>query len=157
MFKKQEKSPFKSVLFVCTGNICRSPLAKEIAVREAKKRSLEIKIDSAATNSWHIGEKACDKSLQIAIRNGINIDDHRARQLVRDDKSFFDLIVIMDRRNAMDVAAFGIKNAVKLGSYGFDGADVPDPYYYKELDDFQEVYEMIEKAVIRLFEEHFDN
>lgn len=155
MFRKKIKDPVTSILFVCTGNICRSPLAEFIAKREATKRGLDLKIGSAGTGGWHIGESACKNSIAIAERNGLDISSHRARQLVKDDKLVFDLILIMDRRNAMDIKAYGIKNAVKLGKFGLNGADIPDPYYYKNLDEFQKVYEMIDKAVVAMFDELF--
>lgn len=156
MFKKKLKGSIRSILFVCMGNICRSPIAKFVAQREAEKRGLDLQIDSAGTGGWHIGEMACENSIAIAKRNGLDISSHRARQLVRDDGEFFDLVVIMDRRNLMDIKGFGIKEAVKLGKFGLDGADIPDPYYYKNVDEFQAVYEMIDRAVVAMFDELFD-
>lgn len=155
MFGKKIKEDVKSILFVCTGNICRSPIAEFVARREMEKRGLELKLDSAGTGGWHEGEKACENSILIAKRNGIDLSTHRARQLVRDDKEYFDLIVIMDRRNAMDAKAFGIKGAVKLGKFALGGAEIPDPYYYTDLDEFQKVYEMIDSAVVAMFDELF--
>lgn len=146
----------KSILFVCTGNICRSPIAEAVAKREALRRGLELKIDSAGTGSWHVGEPPCESAVLICKLHDLDIRSYRARQFGKDDPVDFELVVAMDRRNLMDLATLGYKAAVKLGEYGLDRADVPDPYYFKGFDGFHEVYEMVEKGVLNLFCTHFD-
>ena len=87
----------KSVLFVCLGNICRSPLAYGIAKNYIEKSSLDIVVDSAGTSSFHIGETPCIKSIEIAKDNGVDISKHYARQVCKDDFDKFDLIVALDK------------------------------------------------------------
>jgi protein-tyrosine phosphatase len=149
--------PVKSVLFVCTGNICRSPIAEAIARREAARRGLDLRIDSAGTGSWHVGESPCENTVLVCKLHDLDIRAYCARQFSKDDPADFELIVAMDRRNLMDLATLGYKGAVKLGEYGLEKADVPDPYYFKGLDGFHEVYEMVEKGVLNLFSAHFDD
>jgi protein-tyrosine phosphatase len=126
------------ILFVCLGNICRSPLAEGIA------RSLNSKhtFDSAGTGHWHIGEAPCEKSQNIAKRKGIDISSLRARQLSKDDLNKWDKIVVMDERNLEDVKKMGFKNVSKLLDI-----DVPDPYFYEDEKGMDELYEMIKKGV----------
>ena len=150
------KGAVGSILFVCTGNICRSPIAQVIAKAEAASRGLDLQIDSAGTGSWHVGESPCENTVLICKLHGHDVSDQHARQISKDDPKDFELIVAMDRRNLMDLATFGCKGAVKLGEYGLDKADIPDPYYFKGLDGFHEVYELVERGVKNLFIKHFD-
>lgn len=71
----------KSILFVCLGNICRSPLAHGIAQEYINKNQLDILVDSAGTGSWHIGEAPCENSIKIALLNGVDISKQKARQV----------------------------------------------------------------------------
>jgi len=126
------------ILFVCLGNICRSPLAEGIA------RSLNDKhtFDSAGTGHWHIGEPPCEKSQNIAKRKGIDISNLKARQLTKNDLGKWDKIIVMDERNLNDVRKMGFKDAIKLLD-----KDVPDPYFYDSEEGMDELYEMIKKGV----------
>jgi len=126
------------ILFVCLGNICRSPLAEGIA----RSLSREHIFDSAGTGHWHIGEPPCEKSQNIAKRKGIDISNLRARQISKDDLNKWDKIVVMDEKNLNDVKKLGFKNAVKLLD-----KDVPDPYFYDSFEGMDELYEMIKKGV----------
>jgi len=126
------------ILFVCLGNICRSPLAEGIA----RSLSDEHIFDSAGTGHWHIGEPPCEKSQLIAKRKGIDISDLRARQISKEDLGKWDKIVVMDERNLQDVKKLGFKDAVKLLD-----RDVPDPYFYDSFEGMDELYEMIKKGV----------
>lgn len=143
----------QSVLFVCLGNICRSPLAEAVARAWIEQNHLDIKVDSAGTSSWHVGEAPCDNSILIAKRYGLEIAHLKARQVKRKDFENFDLIVALDASNYDDLKEMGATNLVKLGSYGAGGADVPDPYFFNGVDGFDEVFRMIERCVHTLFKE----
>lgn len=126
------------ILFVCLGNICRSPLAEGIA----RSLSSEHTFDSAGTGHWHIGEPPCEKSQNIAKRKGIDISNLKARQLSKDDLNKWDKIIVMDERNLNDVKQMGFKNISKLLK-----EDVPDPYFYEDEEGMDELFEMIKKGV----------
>jgi protein-tyrosine phosphatase len=143
----------KSVIFVCLGNICRSPLADGIARDIVKNNALDIVVDSAGTGDWHIGEAPCKNSILVASINGVDISHLRARRVTKEDLENFDMVVALDDSNYNDLKAMGAKNIVKLGSFGYDSKDVPDPYFFKGFDGFKEVYKMISICVNNLFEE----
>lgn len=143
----------RSILFVCLGNICRSPLAEGTAKRFANKHGLDITIDSCGTGSWHIGEPPCPDSIKVAKEHGIDISQQRARQITGEDIVRFDLIVVLDDKNESDVRAMGAKNIVKLGSFGYNNANVPDPYFFPGYEGFDKVFEMIETCVTNLLTE----
>ncbi len=142
-----------SILFVCLGNICRSPLAEGIARELANKQGLDLVIDSCGTGNWHIGEAPCDDSIRIADEHGLDISAQRARQVTKADLAAFDLIIGLDDNNMRDLRAMGADNLYKLGYFGADNADVPDPYFFPGYEGFDKVYEMIETCVTTLFEE----
>ena len=135
-----------SFLFVCLGNICRSPLAEGIAKRIAQKEGLDILIDSAGTGDWHLGEAPCADSIKVAKMNGLDISMLRARQVTPDDFQKFTYIIALDDNNLNDLRAMG-GSPLKLGDFGAEGKDVPDPYFFKEFEGFHHVYAMIEKCV----------
>ncbi|PHO09306.1 protein tyrosine phosphatase [Malaciobacter canalis] len=143
----------KSIIFVCLGNICRSPIAQGIAQKYIKDNQLDIKVDSAGTGSWHIGESPCEHSISIAKENGIDISRQIARQVNLEDFQTYDLVVGLDERNMQDLEKLGCKDAIKLGSFGFDGQDVPDPFFFEGFEGFDKVYSMIEKCVIELIKQ----
>jgi len=147
----------QSILFVCLGNICRSPLAEGIAKKKAKDLGVELLIDSAGTGDWHIGEPPCQNSIKVAKLHGIDISSLRARQVTKEDLEKFDRIVALDASNFANLKKMGAKNLVKLGDYGYDGADVPDPYFFNGFEGFEKVYEMIEVCVNNLFSVEFGN
>lgn len=141
----------KSVIFVCLGNICRSPIAEGYARKVLKENSIDIVVDSAGTGSWHVGEAPCANSISVAKNYGVDISSQRAKQITKQDLNKFDLVVALDSSNYNDLKALGAKNLVKLGEYGYDGADVPDPYFYDGFEGFEEVFKMIEVCVNNLF------
>jgi protein-tyrosine phosphatase len=130
------KSSYK-VLFVCLGNICRSPTAegvlRHLAAKEAPQLALEI--DSAGTADYHIGAPPDPRSQRAALRRGIDISGLKARQVAADDFERFDLILAMDDENLRELRAIRPKDsraALKLFlEYAPDLAPrhVPDPYY----------------------------
>ncbi len=141
-----------SILFVCLGNICRSPLAEAIAREYIKKNNLNIKIDSAGTGSWHVGENPCENSQKIAKLHNIDISQYKARQVTKKDFINFDIIVALDDKNIYDLHNMGCENLSKLGFYGADNQDVPDPYFFNGFEGFEKVYDMIEKCVKTLID-----
>ena len=146
----------RSILFVCLGNICRSPLAEGIAKKISKNLGLDLKIDSAGTSNWHEGEPPCEQSIKIAKENGVDISKQRSRPVCSGDKEF-DLIVALDAQNKRDLKSMGFKNVRLLGEFGdLKGADIPDPFYFKDFSGFKKVYEMIESGIEGLFDEFVD-
>ena len=142
-----------SILFVCLGNICRSPLAEGIGQAYAKEKGLSIDIQSAGTGDWHIGEPPCENSIKVARINGIDISTQRARQVQKSDFSQYDIIVGLDNKNIASLKALGCKNALLLGDFGFNGENVPDPYFFDGFEGFDRVYNMIEVCVKNLINE----
>ncbi|MDK3017526.1 low molecular weight protein-tyrosine-phosphatase [Pseudodonghicola flavimaris] len=124
------------ILFVCLGNICRSPAA------EGAARALlpELEIDSAGTSDWHVGEPPYGPMQAAALRRGIDLSRLRARQFGPQDFRRFDLILAMDGQNLADIEALrpaGSRTPVRLFTdYAPQtGADhVPDPYYTRDFD-----------------------
>jgi protein-tyrosine phosphatase len=112
---------------------------------------LNLHIDSAGTGDWHIGEPPCQNSIKVAKMNGIDITNLRARRVTPDDLKSFDFIVALDENNYADLKAMGATKLVKLGAYGYDGADIPDPYFFNGFEGFVEVFKMIESCVDTLF------
>jgi len=143
----------RSVLFVCLGNICRSPIAEGVAKKIALERGLDILIDSVGTGSWHSGEAPCENSITIAKSRGVDISLQRARQITHADVSNFDLIIALDQSNYNDLKKMGVKKLHKLGEFGADNADIPDPYFFPGYEGFGKVYDMIEICVKNLFDE----
>ncbi len=143
----------KSVLFVCLGNICRSPLAEGIAKQIVAEQGLDILIDSAGTGNWHSGETPCENSIVIAKSKGVDISQQHARQITEEDASIFDLVIALDQSNYNDLKKLGIKKLRKLGEFGANNDDIPDPYFFPGYEGFEKVYEMIELCVINLFDE----
>ncbi len=143
----------KSILFVCLGNICRSPLAEGIAKNYIKEKNLNLVIESAGTGHWHIGEKPCDNSIKVGLLNGIDISNQKARQVKKEDFKNFDLIVGLDDSNIQNLKNLGCKNPLKLGSFGFNAECVPDPYFFDGFEGFDKVFEMIDICVKNLIDE----
>ena len=146
------KSAYK-VLFVCLGNICRSPTAegvlRHLAAKEAPQLSLEI--DSAGTADYHIGAPPDPRSQRAARKRGIDISGLKARQVAVDDFARFDLILAMDAENLRELRAMQPRNsraALKLFlEYAPDLKlrDVPDPYY-RDAAAFEEVLDLTTAA-----------
>jgi Protein-tyrosine-phosphatase len=124
-----------SVLFVCLGNICRSPLAEAAMRAEAARAGLDIVVDSAGTGHWHVGEPPDRRAQAVAARHGIDISGHRARQVVREDFSRFTHVVALDHDNLARLRALCPPGAPAELSLLLDhvrgraGEAVADPYY----------------------------
>ena len=141
----------KKILFVCLGNICRSPLAHGIAEHIVNKMQHSYHIDSAGTSDWHVGEAPCQNAITVAHKHHVDISKQRSRTISKKDISQYDYVVAMDAQNRVDMEAFGFKNVYLLGQFGnFEGKDVPDPYFFTGtdvLDGFEKVYTMVETCV----------
>jgi protein-tyrosine phosphatase len=138
----------KRILFVCLGNICRSPIAEGVAENILKKRSLDLVVDSAGTSNWHEGEAPCSHSVTVSRQNGVDISKQRSRPVRKEDHKDFDYIVAMDEQNRQDLKALGFSTVYKLGDFGgFEGKDVPDPYFFPGFEGFEKVYNMIDIAM----------
>lgn len=141
-----------SILFICLGNICRSPLAQGVFEKQMANSSLagKIRVDSAGTGNWHIGERPDPRSEQTAAKYGIDISSQRCRQLTASDFHEFDLILGMDPSNLSNARAANRTNGTAqielFYEYaGLGAIKIPDPYYGGE-DGFEEAYEMIKQA-----------
>ncbi len=148
------------VLFVCSGNICRSPTAEGVfrELVEAAGLDAVIAVDSAGTGAWHAGEPPDERSREAALKRGIDIGDQRARQVRSDDFTRFDLLLAMDRGHLNQLCRLcpaGEDHRLRLFlefAPSFDTLDVPDPYYGKG-DGFALVLDMIEEGAAGLLAE----
>lgn len=145
---------------VCLGNICRSPLADGLLLRKIKEKQLDFTVDSAGTANYHIGKAPDLRMIKTAASYGTPIDFLRARQFTAKDFQHFDLILVMDRSNYQNVIRLAssdeeIKKVHFLLDYLYPGqeAEVPDPYYGSQKD-FEEVYELLDKATDALIQKH---
>ncbi|MCE2706356.1 MAG: low molecular weight phosphotyrosine protein phosphatase [Proteobacteria bacterium] len=144
------------VLFVCLGNICRSPIAHGIMQDKINKNNLThlYEIDSAGTSGFHIGHEPDSRSINIAKSHGVLVN-HKARQLTQHDITHYNYILAMDHLNydAILNLSSTIKTPTKhvflLRSFDLSEKnefDIPDPYYGLE-NDFEEVYKICERSI----------
>ncbi|MEM7007243.1 MAG: low molecular weight protein-tyrosine-phosphatase [Pseudomonadota bacterium] len=140
------------VLFVCLGNICRSPAAEGVLRAKAKARGLSVIADSAGTGGWHVGDPPDDRMRAAALNRGYDLSAQRARQVSKDDFETFDYVLAMDASNLSDLQAIAPPghNAIVRKLLGTD--DVPDPYYGGD-DGFDHVLDLVEVAVDALIAE----
>lgn len=147
------KSREMRVLFVCLGNICRSPTAQGVFEGLVATRGLsgEIAVDSCGTGAWHVGSAPDRRAVAAAARRGYDLGSLRARQVQPEDFETFDYILAMDRDNLADLEAMRPDDFPgHLGlflAFAREGApaDVPDPYYGGDAG-FEEVLDLIESA-----------
>lgn len=147
-----------NVLFICLGNICRSPTAHGIFEELVRQEQLNerIYVDSCGTGDWHIGHPPDARATSAARSRGIDLSTLRARQVCTDDFHQFDYLMAMDNQNLADLkvlrpAGFSGELDLLLRFTGVNdaAADVPDPYFGGE-DGFHEVFDLIEKASLSL-------
>jgi len=150
--------PMTAILFVCLGNICRSPLA-EGAMRQAAEAAgvaHRFTLDSAGCGGWHAGEPPDRRSIACAARHGLDISSQRARQVTADDFDAFDLILGLDRDNVRHLTrlqppgsrariALYLEEAQNLSGNMGRAKDVPDPYYGDDRD-FEAVFALCAEA-----------
>ena len=136
------------VLFVCLGNICRSPLAEIIVRQAADRRKLNGRFHfaSAGTGDWHIGERADQRSAATAERHGLDLSSHRARQITKQNAGDWHWFVAMDQQNRRDLMRLDIPASRILMMRQFENPervpDVPDPYFGGP-DGFEHAYRML--------------
>ncbi len=143
------------VLFVCLGNICRSPMAEAIFKKKVKDANLETKfeIDSAGTGDWHIGREPHEGTLNILKENEIDSAGMKARQVKVADLTKFDYIICMDAQNIGNIQRMkGLNESGQINRLldflpESEIEDVPDPYY---TGNFQEVYQLVDEACTEL-------
>jgi protein-tyrosine phosphatase len=128
-----------AVLFVCLGNICRSPLAEGAFKAEAARLGLDVAVDSAGIGGWHTGESPDPRARAVARRHGIDIGGQRARKVIPQDFRRFSRIVALDREVLAALKAMRPANAVAelsllLDHAGRKGDAVADPYYGDDTD-----------------------
>jgi len=144
-----------SVLFVCMGNICRSPTAEGVFQKLVHEEGLTewFEIDSAGTHAYHVGNPPDDRAQQAALARGINLSKLRARQVSHADFEAFDHILVMDRQNydtLMFVCPRSHSHKVKMFLDfvpGLKNAEVPDPYYGGDKG-FEQVLDLVERAAV---------
>lgn len=147
------------VLFVCLGNICRSPMAEGLFQHLVEQAGLgeEILVDSAGTSNYHVGETPDERMRRTAATHGVLLNS-RARQFKKEDFSRFDYVIPMDRsnhRNMLQVGSPDSNTTFKLmreWQQEPDSPDVPDPYWSGD-DGFEEVYQILLEACSNLLEE----
>ncbi|MBN2527026.1 MAG: low molecular weight phosphotyrosine protein phosphatase [Deltaproteobacteria bacterium] len=150
-----------NVMFVCMGNICRSPLAHAVFEDMVQKASLEdaFKIESSGTIGYHVGELPDARMRETARRHGVKMI-HRARQLKKKDLDDYDMILAMDKENLSNIRKLATSEAhlQKIQLFrNFDpnatgGAEVPDPYYGGD-DGFEHVFQIVQRTCEQLLKD----
>jgi protein-tyrosine phosphatase len=149
------------LLFVCLGNICRSPTAEGVMRTLIVDAGLEaeIEVDSAGTGAWHVGNPPDERASATALAHGIRLQGH-ARQVSREDYELFDLLLGMDRSNVRDLRAAAPGAAARervrlLREFDPEGTgdlDVPDPYYGGD-SGFEDVFHLVHAACAGLLQQ----
>lgn len=141
-----------NVLFVCLGNICRSPISQGVFEDLLRREGLEgeVFVDSAGTGAWHIGHPPDERGQERAGRRGIHLSGQRARQVTPEDCQRFDYVVVMDWDNYESVSSLCRHSTVEIRLFldyasGIEQEEVPDPYYGGP-DGFEHVLDLVEAA-----------
>ncbi|WP_337269390.1 low molecular weight protein-tyrosine-phosphatase [Oryzifoliimicrobium ureilyticus] len=145
------------VLFVCSGNICRSPLAEGIFTHLAEKAGLigRFTIDSAGIGGWHVGQPPDNRAVATAKKHGIDISRQKARRLKPNDFTAFDLVLAMDRGHMGELRRLAphSANIHLFGDLALEtGEDIQEPYY-GDLEDFELVYTRLLSGCRKLLED----
>jgi protein-tyrosine phosphatase len=142
----------EGILFVCLGNICRSPLVEAVAREEFARAGLDVPVDSCGTGGWHAGQKADPRSIAAGAAEGYNLSRHRARQLAELDFRQWRWLLAMDQNNLEEMRArcpdsFHDRLGLFLEFSGVgQGEEVPDPYYGGR-EDFRAVLALARRGV----------
>ena len=151
------------ILFVCLGNICRSPLAEAVFRQQVRKRGVEerFQIDSAGTSDYHVGHPPDERSAGVARGRGIEVTGS-ARQITADDLRRFDYVIAMDAENLRQIqrlkdATGGAARIHRLREWDPEpeGGDVPDPYYGGPRG-FENVHDLVERSCAALLDHLLD-
>lgn len=148
-----------SILFVCLGNICRSPLAEAALRRRAVEAGVAMTIDSAGTGDWHVGRPPDPRAQETAMRHGLDISSYRARQVTEADFSKFGHIFALDPQNLKDLRRIEPSRHIAEVRLLMDlvpgrkGTAVIDPYYGDE-DDFEQAWADVDAAAQALVQRY---
>ena len=148
------------VVMVCLGNICRSPMAEGILRNTATQKGLNLKVDSAGTANYHIGESPDPRAIHCMREYDIDISDLRGRQFTSSDFDSFDHILVMDQSNMRNVLALAKneehrKKVRLMLDYGSSElSEVPDPWY-GDMRDFHQTYHLLTDAINSFVDEEF--
>lgn len=159
MNRPSEATPAPRILFVCLGNICRSPAAEAVVRGMARTKGVVLSLDSAGTGGWHVGEAPYGPMQRAAGARGHDLSDLRARQVTAVDDGRFDLILAMDGQNLADLRALmpGRPQATLrlFTDYAPEtGAGaVPDPYYTRDFDGALDLIEACAAGLLRSLQE----
>ena len=142
----------RSILFVCTGNICRSPTAEGVLRSLCKEAGIELHIESAGTGDWHIGQAPDERSQHHARNRGYDLSAQRARQVRLEDFDRFDMILAMDRGHLRALQKLAPAHHHAKIRLFVEGQDVPDPYD-GGADGFEQVLDLVEAQCRRLLQD----
>lgn len=150
----------KKIMFVCLGNICRSPVAEAVFTHIVKERGLDLKYQagSSGTSAFHVGADPDPRMQATAEKHGVQME-HHAQQFLKKDYEIFDHIFTMDESNYDDVIAKTQNHKLRVKAHmlrEYDPmaispkADVPDPYYRGGMDAFEEVFDIVWRSCIEI-------
>lgn len=140
------------VLFVCTGNICRSPTAEGVLRHLAKGQGLELHVESRGTHDYHVGNPPDERAQRHALKRGYDLSAQKAKQISQRDFEDFDLILAMDRGHFAALRGLCPPQHLAKVRLFKAGADVPDPYY-GGAEGFEEVLDLVEEVCRDLLHE----